>query len=65
MSETSNPALSTAGNTSERAGIYPPGKMYFSIQGLVTLGPSERPVDDRTITPFSFRSSAHLLKNES
>ena len=40
MSVASRPDRSTEGITSDSAGLYPPGKMYLSIQAFVAPGPS-------------------------
>ena len=51
-----------SGNTFERDGRQPPGKMYLAIQGLVKPGPSERPIECRSITPSSLSNSARRRK---
>lgn len=65
MSVTSSPARSIAGKTSDNAGIYPPGKIYLSIQVLVAAGPSDRPIECSSITPSLWRLSAQRRKNRS
>ena len=62
MSVTSRPAFSILGRTSDRAGMYPPGKIYLAIHGLVAPGPSERPIECSTITPSSASSCALVSK---
>ena len=40
-----------------------PAQHRLAIHGLVTLGPSERPIEWSTMTPSSASNSAHWRKN--
>ena len=44
MSDTIKPAFSIGVTTSLKLGVYPPGKIYFVIQGCGSLGGLTEPI---------------------
>ena len=57
------PPRSMTGATSERAGMCPPGKMYFRVHALVIAGPLMRPIEWMRAMPSALNRFRIFWKN--